>query len=150
MNDYKANADQQMINYFKEDVRFRLNHSDDLKKWITKLFSSNKLRIANLNYIFCSDAYLKKMNKKFLNHDYFTDVITFDNSFEPKNIVADIFISIDRVAANAEKFQSTFQDELHRVMIHGALHLTGMDDKNAKAKVAMKKQEDLWLKKRKF
>jgi rRNA maturation RNase YbeY len=90
------------------------------------------------------------MNKKFLHHNYFTDIITFDNSSEPGKTEADIFISIDRVQANAKKFKTPFKDELHRVMIHGALHLIGFDDKNAANKKKMRQAEDLWLAKRSF
>jgi rRNA maturation RNase YbeY len=90
------------------------------------------------------------MNKKFLKHNFFTDIITFDNSSESGKIEADIFISIDRVQANAKQFNTAFRDELHRVMIHGALHLIGFDDKTPANKTKMRQAEDAWLAKRKF
>jgi len=138
------------IDFFKEEVSFRLLHSDELKRWILQTFKSHKKNVQHISYIFCSDKYLLSMNKKFLQHNYFTDIITFDNSTEPGRINADIFISIDRVKANAKQFDSTFKDELHRVMIHGALHLAGFDDKNTAAKKKMRLAEDAWLEKRKF
>ena len=90
------------------------------------------------------------MNKKFLHHNYFTDIITFAHSAEKKKIEADIYISIDRIKINAQKFKVTLNDELHRVLIHGILHLTGYDDKSEKKRVEMKKAEDYWLSKRIF
>src|SRR5689334_17865595 len=119
------------IDFFKEDVKFRLLHSDDLKQWILKAFGANEKKVQHISYIFCSDKYLLSMNRKFLQHNYFTDIITFDNSTETGKIEADIFISIDRVQANAKEFKTSFKDELHRVMIHGALHLIGFDDKTS-------------------
>jgi probable rRNA maturation factor len=138
------------IHFFKEDVKFRLLHSNELKEWILRAFRSNKKNIQQINYIFCSDQYLLKMNKQYLKHNYFTDIITFDNSSDPKKKEADIFISIDRVKANAAAFNISFNDELHRVMIHGALHLIGYDDKTPANKKKMKLAEDAWLEKRGF
>jgi probable rRNA maturation factor len=138
------------IYFFKENVRFRLNYSDELRKWIEKAVQHHGFKIKSLNYIFCSDKYLLKLNKQFLQHDYFTDIITFDNSTEKKNIEADVFISVDSVKNNAEKFGTSFRNELHRVMIHGALHLVGYKDKNEKDISKMKEAEELWLGKRKF
>lgn len=115
-----------------------------------KLFKENKLVVEDINYIFCSDRYLLKMNKDYLSHNYYTDIITFDNSTSQGKVEADIFISSDRVRANAETFKSNFRDELHRVMIHGALHLMGFKDKNAKDEKAMRKAEEFWLAKRRF
>lgn len=138
------------IDFFKEEVNFRLIRSEELKQWILKAFAAHKKKVQHVSYVFCSDKYLLSMNKKFLQHNYFTDIITFDNSTEPGKIEADIFISIDRVKANAKEFNTAFKDELHRVMIHGALHLIGFDDKNSANKKKMREAEDLWLGKRKF
>ena len=138
------------IDFFKEDVKFRLLHSEELKTWILKAFKVNKMNIQHISYIFCSDRYLLSMNKKFLHHHYYTDIITFDNSTEPGKIEADIFISIDRIQANAKEFKSLFKDELHRVIIHGALHLIGYDDKKPALKKKMQMAEDSWLEKRNF
>jgi probable rRNA maturation factor len=138
------------IQFFKEDVSFRLLRQKHLKAWIIQAFRENKLAAGQVSYIFCSDRYLLKMNQKFLEHDYYTDIITFDNSTVKGMIDADIFISSDRVAANAKKYNTGFSDELHRVMIHGALHLMGYNDKNPRDEKIMRQAEEYWLKKRRF
>jgi probable rRNA maturation factor len=138
------------INFFKEDIRFRLLYQEELRKWITGVISQKKFKIEEINYIFCSDKYLIQLNKKFLDHNFYTDIITFDNSSEKKKISADIFISIDSVKTNAQKFGSSFKNELHRVMIHGALHLTGYNDKTKEDRNTMRMMEDETLGKRKF
>ena len=99
-------------------------------------------------FIFCPDRFLRKMNKEYLEHDYNTDVITFDNSETKKKIAGEIYISIDRINANAKTYSTTFRDELHRVMIHGVLHLIGYDDSTAALKARMRGKEDLYLAKR--
>ena len=136
--------------FFKEGVSFRLTHQEALKKWIVRACRENKATIIGINYIFCSDKYLLRLNREYLNHHYYTDIITFDNSSARGFLEADIFISVDRVRANAAKFKTTFSDELHRVMIHGALHLMGYDDKNAMDEHNMRRAEDYWLAKRRF
>ena len=136
---------KEKIYFFKEDIRFRINHAGALKKWIGSFFSSHKITIQSISYIFCSDKYLRRLNKKYLRHDYYTDVITFDNSVERGRIEADIYISIHRVSANAKKYKTTFDDELRRVIIHGGLHLAGYEDKTEKQKTVIRKAEDFWL-----
>ena len=138
------------IFFFKEEIKFTLSDRDKLKKWILKIIKNAGYNLSNLNFIFCSDAYLRRINKEYLEHDYFTDIVTFDNSIEKKIIDGDIFISVDRVKINSKNFNSTFRDELHRVMAHGVLHLLGYGDKNKKEKEEMKKMEDSSLSKRKF
>jgi len=122
----------------------------ELKAWIGNAFSENKIRIESINYIFCSDRYLLKLNRDFLGHNYLTDIITFDNSSGRGAATADIFISKDRVLANAKKFKIDFSEELHRVMIHGALHLIGYSDKSTNDARRMREAEDHWLGKRSF
>jgi probable rRNA maturation factor len=138
------------IYFFKEGIRFRLYYPEELKMWILSAGKAYRYSIQNINYIFCSDRYLLKLNKRFLNHNYFTDIITFNNSTQKKKLVADIYISIDRVKANAKKLDISFNEELHRMLIHGMLHLLGHDDKDEKKRSEMKKAEDLWLSKRTF
>ncbi len=138
------------IHFFKEDIRFRLLHQKELRRWINKAVGDTRFHLEEINFIFCNDPYLLNLNKQFLNHHFYTDIITFDTSSEKKKISADIFISIDSVKTNAEKFHSTFKDELHRVMIHGVLHLLGYQDKTKKDQAIMRKKEDEWLQKRKF
>lgn len=101
--------------------------------------------MGELNYIFCTDPYLHNINRRFLKHDTYTDIITFDNSTVQDFIEADIYISLDRVRENARKFNVTFDEELHRVMVHGLLHLAGYGDKSPSEKVLMKKKEDAYL-----
>ncbi len=135
------------ISFFKQDIAFRLNKKEQLYKWITAAAKKEGFEIVELNYVFCSDPYLKKMNVKFLKHNYFTDIITFDNSMVKKKIVGDIFISIDTVRFNAKQYKTTFDNELHRVMVHGLLHLVGYSDKTPAKQKVMRAMEDLWLKK---
>lgn len=142
-----------MINFFTEDVEFKFKNRRACKKWILStleeegVFTNRKLE--ELSIIFCSDEYLLDMNKKYLDHDYFTDVITFDNS-EENNFSGDIFISVDRVRENAETFGQLFIYELHRVIIHGVLHLSGYDDRTDSEQITMRSREDYYLAKRGF
>ena len=131
--------------FFKEGVSFRLNDQEKIKSWLTKAARKEAYRIKTLNYIFCDDKYLLQMNKDYLHHNYFTDIITFDNSTEKKIIAGDVFISVDTVRSNSKRFDTNFYDELHRVMIHGLLHLLGYKDKTEANKKRMRKMEDIWL-----
>ena len=97
--------------------------------------------MGEIQFIYCSDSYLLQLNRQYLQHDTFTDIITFDYSAE-KTVSGDIFISIDRVSENAKKFSHSFEDELHRVMAHGVLHLMGFKDKSKKTKLQMTTEED--------
>ena len=134
------------IFFFKEGVSFRLPSKETLQLWLSKEAGKEGCSISNINFIFCSDKLLKKMNRQYLHHDFFTDIITFDNSStESAMLEGDIFISIDTVRKNSKKFGSTFNDELCRVMAHGVLHLIGYDDKNPKQYDKMKQLEDKWL-----
>jgi rRNA maturation RNase YbeY len=132
------------IFFNKEDIKFELKNKLRIKKLIKDLSENEKMKIGEINFIFCSDAFLLEMNKKYLNHDYFTDVITFDYS-ENGKISGDIFISLETVFENAEKYESEKEDELHRVMFHGVLHLTGYKDKNNEDKKIMTEKENFYL-----
>ena len=133
------------ITFFKEGVSFRMNKQEALRKWITLAAKKEGYNIEQLNYIFCSDRYLKKMNVSYLNHNYYTDIITFDNSVEKKKIIGDVFISIDTIKFNATEYKTTFENELARVMIHGLLHLVGYSDRSPKEQKKMSSMEDFWL-----
>ena len=133
------------INFFEEDVKFKPKHKPALRQWITYTVSAEGYRLKELNYIFCSDGYLLKVNQAYLNHDNYTDIITFDNSETTKTIIADIFISAERVKENAQKFKVSEATELYRVMIHGVLHLLGYKDKTKASKNLMTKMEDKYL-----
>ena len=116
------------IYFHTDDISFLLRNKLLLKNWIKKVAGSYEFNIGSLNYIFTSERQMLKINSDFLNHDYFTDIITFDYS-EKKVISGDIYISIERVKENAITFGEGFNDELKRVMIHGILHLIGYKDK---------------------
>lgn len=132
------------IHFFNEDVSYKLKNKGILKKWINEIAKRQEYRISDLNFILCSDEYLLVMNTQYLNHDTYTDVITFDNNPEvnTKKIIGDIFISIDRIVENAKKVGVSIENELHRVMIHGALHLMGYKDKSPSDKLRMTQMED--------
>ena len=136
-----------VIYFFSEGTIFTLRDKNALRKWIIVSARKERFVIDELNYIFCSDDYLLNLNRKFLNHDEYTDIITFDHSFNKKQINGEIFISVDRVKENAKTFKTTFQNELHRVMIHGVLHLAGYKDKTKKEQQAIRKKEDYYLRK---
>lgn len=138
------------INFFEEDISFKLKNKTQLKRWITDTILAEGYRLKELNYIFCSDKYLLQINQQYLNHDTLTDIVTFDNSEKPGFITGDIFISIERIQENAMKFKVSATDELHRVIIHGALHLLGYKDKTKTAKAEMTQKEDFYLTKRIF
>ena len=135
------------INFYTEDIKYTLKSKIIIKKWIENTILEEGYRLAELNFILCSDEYLLRINQDYLQHDDYTDVITFDNSEQPKTIVSDIFISVDRVKENAMSFKSSTAKELCRVMIHGTLHLLGYLDKTKAAKKEMTAKEDFYLKK---
>jgi probable rRNA maturation factor len=116
-----------------------------LKAFLRLLFQKEKVKLSDLQYIFCSDDRLLEINKQFLNHDYYTDIITFTLSGANQPINAEIYISVDRVRENAREFNSSVQKELHRVIFHGALHLCGYKDKTRKDELEMRKLEDKHL-----
>lgn len=131
-----------MIRFFSEDISFKCKNQRFLKHWIQEILALHKINENNLNYIFCNDNYLLQINKEFLHHDFYTDIITFNNSIIDTNLVADIYISIERVMDNSKKLSVEFEVELHRVMIHGILHLLGFQDKTKKQKEEMRKMEN--------
>ncbi|WDF55429.1 rRNA maturation RNase YbeY [Mucilaginibacter sp. KACC 22063] len=133
------------INFFQEDVNFKLSGKLKLKQWIKDTIAAEGYKLDELNYIFCSDEYLLGINQQYLDHDTYTDIITFDNSETPKLITGDIFISIERIRENAEKFSVSVNRELQRVVIHGALHLLGYKDKKPAEKKLMTEKEDFYL-----
>ena len=126
---------------FNYETEFSLKDENFLENWIEKVVSDKGFELGEINYIFCDDAYLLKLNVEFLQHDTLTDIISFDNCLG-KLLNGDIFISVERVAENAKDFKVAFEDELHRVMIHGVLHYTGLKDKSDDEKIEMRNQED--------
>ena len=138
------------ISFFEEDITYKLKHKTALRQWITQTIHAEGYKLKELSYIFCSDSYLLQINRQYLNHDTYTDIITFDNSDTDKMITGDIFISIERVRENAAKFNISETDELHRVIIHGALHLLGYTDKTPVTKQKMTQKEDFYLNRKGF
>lgn len=133
-----------LIYFHSEDIKFTLKQKKMLKNWIYETISTEQCQLGNISYIFCSDKYLHKMNVKYLNHDTYTDIITFDYS-EDKLISGDLFISYERVKQNARTYNKYLIEELHRVMIHGVLHLCGYGDKTESEKKQMRSKEDHYL-----
>ena len=134
-----------LINFFTEEISFKLLHPRKTSAWIKKVVAKEKASISEVNLIFCSDDYLLEKNIEYLNHKTYTDIITFDYTEGSGPLEGDIFISIDRIKENAEKFSRPFDDELHRVIIHGILHLIGYNDKTPEEKTQIRKKEDASL-----
>ena len=133
------------INFFKENVAFVIRKKDALRKWILNAIEREGKSCGDLNFIFCDDDYLAELNYKYLKHKTLTDILTFSFDDEHGSLCGDIFISWPRVLENAETFHQKPADELHRVMIHGVLHLIGYDDSNSKVKAAMTERENFYL-----
>jgi probable rRNA maturation factor len=138
------------IQFFEEDIAYKLKDKARVRQWINETVLAEGYKLKELTYIFCSDAYLLQINQQYLDHDTYTDIVTFDNSEIESVVIGDIFISIDRIRENAAKFDVTEITELHRVIIHGVLHLLGYTDKSAADKKKMTQKEDFYLSKRGF
>lgn len=138
------------IQFFEEDISYKLKNKTQVRQWIKDTITAEGFKLKELTYVFCSDAYLLPLNQQYLDHDTYTDIITFDNSEVKGDIVGDIFISVERIRENAAKFGITETEELHRVIIHGALHLLGYTDKSVVTKKKMTQKEDEYLAKRIF
>ena len=139
------------ISFFAEDIEFTLKDKAKVRNWIGETTKAEGFsRVGELNFVFCSDDYLLDINKQYLDHDTYTDIVTFDSSEQEEVIAGDIFISIDRIRENAEKFGVSERDELHRVIIHGVLHLCGYYDKKKEDKELMTAKENEYLAKREF
>ena len=133
-----------MIRYFQEDIRFELKQKRQNNSWLKMVAGSEVRRLGDINIIFCSDRYILDVNLRYLQHDYFTDIITFD--YCEKDILSgDLFISIDSVRENAAYYGAEFTDELDRVMVHGLLHLIGYDDHTPEETAVMRKKENYYL-----
>lgn len=132
------------IKFFFIDVKVSLSHREKLKSFILQIFKKEQKKVGSLNYIFCTDKYLLKINSRYLNHNYYTDILTFDLSTQ-NHVSGDIYISIPRVKQNAKKYSISFSSELKRVMFHGALHLCGHNDKTTLEISLMRKAENKLL-----
>ena len=132
------------VYFHKEDTDFQITRGKSYVSWIKEVIILEKFLIGNLNFIFCSDSYLLKINKEHLNHNTFTDIITFNYNVD-KLIAGDIFISIDRIKENSSSLKVPFDTELKRVIIHGVLHLIGYNDKTAEEVEIMRAKEDFYI-----
>ena len=133
-----------MVSYFFEDTDFKLKAKTKIKYWLKLVAESEVYTLGNISIICCSDNYILDINQKFLQHDYFTDIITFDYS-EGSRISGDLFISVDSVRENSVEYGTDFTDELHRVIVHGVLHLIGYDDHTDEETSVMRSKEDYYL-----
>ncbi len=134
-----------MIRFYTEDCRFILKEKTKIKDWISRIAKSENKLLKNLNIIFVSDQYELNLNKTFLKHDYFTDIITFNYAAQPEIIEGEMYISADRVKENAQKFKVSNFNESQRVIVHGLLHLCGYDDRTPEEEAAMHRLEDYYL-----
>ena len=135
------------ILFFYEVPTFGLRNRSKLKRFIESIFEEEKKDIAALNYIFCSDERLLKLNRQYLKHNYYTDVISFEFSAASEPTHGEIYISVDRVRENSKALNEPFQRELHRAMFHGALHLCNYKDKTKSQKTQMRRKEEFYLNK---
>lgn len=133
-----------MIRYFCEDIKFTYKNKLANNRWLKMVAGSEIRKIGDINVIFCSDNYILDVNMKYLQHDYFTDIITFDYC-EGKVLSGDLFISVDSVRENSIEFGTDFEEELHRVIVHGVLHLIGYDDHTEEDKKLMRQKENYYL-----
>jgi len=135
------------IRFFNEGNQFSIKKKKMIRKWLNSVFIEEKQGIENVNIILCNDDYLLELNRRYLNHESLTDILTFSYDNKVNKVLGDIFISIERVKENAKKFRQELYIELCRVFVHGILHLLGYNDKKRKEKQEMKLKEDYYLKK---
>jgi len=142
---------EQQLQFFSEEIDFSLDKEDSVRDWILFVIEKFDKKATEINYIFCSDEYLLGLNKEHLDHDYYTDILTFPYAHKDAlELISDIYISIDRVKENASSLGIAFEEELHRVMIHGILHLLGFDDHGEGAQEEMRERENEALELRAF
>lgn len=132
-----------MIHYFFENIE-AINISDKISPWLENLILTENKKLGEINYIFCDDEYLLKVNQDYLQHDYYTDIITFDY-VKGKTISSDIFVSLPRISENASTLSKDFDEEFRRVLAHGILHLCGYKDKTEEEQQEMRSKEDFYL-----
>jgi len=138
---------QSPIHFFYECRPFSFRHRGHKKNFITQIFKKEGLSVVSLTYVFCSDKTLLQMNKQYLKHNYYTDILTFPFSGSGEPVSGEIYISIDRIKENARNLGVSFQEELNRVIFHGALHLCGYKDKNMAEKAKMREKENEYIQK---
>jgi rRNA maturation RNase YbeY len=134
-----------MINFHAEAIDFKVLNPIKTKRWLKSVIEFEGFELSEINYIFCNDEYLHTINVEFLQHDTLTDIITFDNSEEDQLIEGDIFVSVERIIDNTKDFNTSFEQEFKRVIVHGVLHLCGYFDKTVKDEMLMRDKEDYYL-----
>jgi probable rRNA maturation factor len=137
-----ASSKKTKVHFFSHDIPTRLKNTTTLKHFIESIFKKEIQSLGSINYIFCSDKTVLEINKKYLTHDFYTDVITFDLSTDNKAIFGEVYISIERIRDNAKQLGVPIKSELHRVLFHAALHLCGYKDKKKKDKEIMRRREN--------
>jgi len=140
-----SDSNNHKIEFFEADIEYQLNEPDKVRQWLIDLVAEEECAIEKIQYIFCTDEYLLGINKQYLDHDYYTDIITFPLNNSTTAILSDIYISIDRVADNAKSYEVTTTKELYRVIAHGLLHLCGYGDATDDEKKTMRGREDYYL-----
>jgi rRNA maturation RNase YbeY len=135
------------VHFFSQSINIPLKDRKKFKSFVKYILTHEGKRLTLINFVFCTDKELRKLNNDFLRHDYYTDILTFDLSESKKDITADMFISVDRTRDNAKAFAASFSKELHRVMIHGVLHLCGYKDKKNSDIKKIREKEDWYLSK---
>jgi probable rRNA maturation factor len=145
MSSERSSDVEPIIDFFYEEIDFELENRHTIVQWLQDCYKEENKVVALLHYIFCSDDYLHRINLQYLNHDTLTDIITFSNAREGAAIRGDIFISIDQVKENALHFDTPFEQELRRVIIHGSLHLMGYKDKTEEDQKLMTAKEDFYI-----
>ena len=134
-----------MIRFFNEDVPYKLPHKQAVRQWLKQQTEREGYTVGELNYIFCSDEYVLQVNRDYLQHDYYTDIITFDQSEEEGKLAGDIYISVERGVDNAAQLDVPADQEMLRVLAHGLLHLCGYLDKGEEEEAQMRQKEEEWL-----
>ncbi|MVM39826.1 rRNA maturation RNase YbeY [Spirosoma sp. HMF3257] len=134
-----------MIRFFNEDVPYKLPKKQATRQWLKQQVEREGYVIGDLSYMFCSDDHVLQVNRDFLQHDYYTDIITFDMSEDEEKIEGDIFISVERVTDNATQLGVSPEQEMRRVLAHGLLHLCGYGDKTDEEATQMRAKEEEWL-----
>lgn len=137
--------DQEKILFHCADITFELDSAAQVQQWLEQLATEESCQIEQLQYIFCSDEYLLDINKQYLDHDYYTDIITFPLNADQQALVSDIYISIDRIKDNAQAYKVSFEKELYRVIAHGLLHMCGYGDATDAEKEIMRGKEDYYV-----
>ena len=136
---------KEKIHFFSEEIDFKLKSKKDIRDWLQAVCLEENKKLVSVNIIFCDEARLLEINQEYLNHDYHTDIITFDYAETPGTIEGELYISIDMVTHNAELLKISFESELNRVIVHGILHMIGYEDKSVQKEKEMRDKENYYL-----